>query len=83
VTLTIHAKITRTAVYDTDLTLSVPSHVAADAALLRRHLEEAEPGVLSAACTEESLDRLTDVRFLDLIDVEREPPGTSTEGGQL
>ncbi|MGW4894591.1 hypothetical protein ACWEQL_20295 [Kitasatospora sp. NPDC004240] len=57
----------RTSVHDLVLSLELPAGTAASLPAVRRHLEDLQPGVLAAACTDETVDRLTDVAVLDVL----------------
>lgn len=75
-TVVVHAKAARTAVRDLTLTFSLPEGTSADPAAIRRYIDDLQPGVLSAACTDATLDRVTDVVLVDVLGIE-----PSTHGG--
>jgi hypothetical protein len=69
-TVVVHAKAARTAVHDLTLTFSLPEGTSADPAAIRRYIEDLQPGVLSAARTDATLDRVTDVVLVDVLGTE-------------
>ncbi|WP_327378670.1 hypothetical protein OG393_32670 (plasmid) [Streptomyces sp. NBC_01216] len=75
-TVMVHAKAARTAVHDLTLTFSLPEGASADPAAIRRYIEDLQPGVRSAACTDATLDQVTDVVLVDVLGIE-----PSTHGG--
>ncbi|MEV4505462.1 hypothetical protein [Streptomyces klenkii] len=68
-TVTVHAKAMRTAFHDTTLILTLPAAIAASPAAVLAHLDELNPGVLAAACTEDTVDRISDIQVLDVLSV--------------
>lgn len=68
-TVTVHAKAMRTAFHDITLILTVPAAIAASPAAVQAHLDELNPGVLAASCTEDTVDRISDVQVLDVLSV--------------
>ncbi|MCM2430908.1 hypothetical protein [Streptomyces sp. RKAG337] len=74
ITAAVHLKVTRTVVYDVALPISLPAEIAACPGALRRYVEDLQPGVLSAACTEEAIDRITDVALLDVLGIDIQTP---------
>ncbi|MFE9428984.1 hypothetical protein ACFYNO_39245 [Kitasatospora sp. NPDC006697] len=74
----VHAKAARTALYDLTLTLALPEGSSTDPAAIRRYIEDLQPGVLSAACTDTTLDRVTDVVLVDVLGIE-----PSNHGGDV
>ncbi|MER6117993.1 hypothetical protein [Streptomyces sp. NPDC001743] len=77
-TVVVHVKAARTALYDVTLTLSLPEGSSADPAVIRRFVEDLQPGVLSAACTDATLDRVTDVALVDILDISPSVHGSDT-----
>ncbi|MER5356308.1 hypothetical protein ABT093_39070 [Kitasatospora sp. NPDC002551] len=75
-TVVVHVKAARTALYD--VTLSLPEGSSADPAVIRRYVEDLQPGVLSAACTDATLDRVTDVALVDILDISPSVHGSDT-----
>lgn len=69
-TAVVHVKATRSALYDFTLTIALPEGIAAQAATVRQHVEDLQPGVLSAECTDSTLDRITDVVLVDVLGIE-------------
>ncbi|MGY3677279.1 hypothetical protein [Streptomyces sp. TE33382] len=78
-TVVVHVKAARTALYDLTLLLSLPEGSSADRAAIRSYVEDLQPGVLSAACTDTTLDRVTDVVLVDVLDIE--PSGHGADPG--
>ncbi|MCX5216211.1 hypothetical protein OG689_44555 [Kitasatospora sp. NBC_00240] len=70
VTVTAYVKATRTVVHDVALTLELSAALASDPNLVRRHIEDLNPGALSAACTDETVDRVTDVALLHVSSID-------------
>ncbi|MFZ3494544.1 hypothetical protein ACODT5_15195 [Streptomyces sp. 5.8] len=68
-TAVVRVKAIRTAVHDITLMLSLPDDLSAQPGALRRHIEELQPGVLSSACTDANLDRVTDIVVVDVLGV--------------
>ncbi|MEU5417872.1 hypothetical protein [Streptomyces sp. NPDC020667] len=68
-TVTVHAKAMRAAFHDITPTMTVPAAIAASPAAMLDHLGELNPGVLPAACTEDTVDRISDVQVLDVLSV--------------
>ncbi|MFB7865600.1 hypothetical protein [Streptomyces sp. NPDC056069] len=77
-TVVVHVKAARTALYDLTLLLSLPEGSSADPAAIRRYVEDLQPGVLSAACTDTTLDRVTDVALVDILGIEPSGHGADT-----
>ncbi|WP_432140038.1 hypothetical protein [Streptomyces sp. bgisy154] len=75
-TVVVHVKAARTALYD--VTLSLPEGSSVDPAVIRRYVEDLQPGVLSAACTDATLDRVTDVALVDILDISPSVHGSDT-----
>lgn len=75
-TVVVHVKAARTALYD--VTLSLPEGSSSDPAVIRRYVEDLQPGVLSAACTDATLDRVTDVALVDILDISPSIHGSDT-----
>ncbi|MFF2378408.1 hypothetical protein ACFVUW_28865 [Streptomyces xiamenensis] len=69
-TAVVQLKVARSALYDFTLTVTLPEGVAAQPTAIRQHVEDLQPGVLSAECTESTLDRITDVALVDVIGIE-------------
>ena len=68
VDVSVHLKATRTVVHDLVLRIRIPVGAIGQHAI-RSHLEALQPGILSAACTDDTVDRVTDVAVLDVLDV--------------
>lgn len=68
-TAVVRVKAMRTAEHDITLMLSLPNDFTAQPGALRRHIEELQPGVLSAACTDANLVQVTDIVVVDVLDV--------------
>ncbi|MEU6405408.1 hypothetical protein [Streptomyces sp. NPDC046985] len=63
-------KATRSALYDFTLTIALPEGATAQPAAIWQLVENLQPGVLSAECTDSTLDRITDVVLVDVLDIE-------------
>jgi hypothetical protein len=78
--VTVRLKATRATVHDLALVLSVPEESATSRAAMRRYLETLQPGVFSAACTDETVDYVADAALVDVLGVEVMTDGASEEG---
>ncbi|MFJ9574693.1 hypothetical protein [Streptomyces bacillaris] len=63
-------KATRSALYDFTLTIALPEGVATQPSAIRQYVEDLQPGVLAAECTDSTLDRITDVVLADVLGIE-------------
>jgi hypothetical protein len=75
----VHLKVTRTAVHDLVLHLQLPRHTPASLPTLLQHLDSLPPDALAAACTDDTVDRITTPTVLDVLDV-TPVPDAPTEG---
>ncbi|HEY8984671.1 MAG TPA: hypothetical protein VIU15_34485 [Streptomyces sp.] len=69
-TVVVHMKAAQTALHDLTLLLTLPEGSSVDPAAIRSYIEDLQPGVLSAACTDTTLDRVTDVVLVDILSIE-------------
>ncbi|MEU9255757.1 hypothetical protein AB0D66_28400 [Streptomyces sp. NPDC048270] len=62
-------KAIRTVVHDITLMFSLPYGLAAQPGAIRRYIEELQPGVLAAACTDANLDQVADIALVEVLGV--------------